>query len=217
MDKNKVSVFICGHKFNLITEDNEKYVTDIAQKVDTKINSLLSNSNLSKEKCAVMAALDFCDDEAKTKKAMSEIKEQIKDYIEDSAKLRSEIENLKAQIEKLESEKTDIINSKKTIIASSAETKLEKQAVSADDDLSFDIEVEKETPPAEAVAPVAPAPVAPQVAPKPAYSAPAPKQEKKRHNHAHVNPYKERFMQQKQTDKGYTPTRQYTLFDNKNE
>lgn len=217
MDKNKVSVFICGHKFNLITEDSEKYVTDIAQKVDTKINSLLSSSNLSKEKCAVMAALDFCDDEAKARKSMTDVKEQIKDYIEDSAKLRDEITRLKAQIEKLESEKAEILNSKKTIIASSVETKSEKPQVSADDDLSFDIEVEKETPPVPATTPAVPAPVAPPVAQNPIYPAPAPKQEKKRHNHNHVNPYKERFMQQKQEAKGYTPTRQYTLFDNKDE
>lgn len=217
MDKNKVSVFVGGHKLNLITEDSEKYVTDIASKVDTKINSLLTLSSMSKEKCAVMAALDFCDDEAKARQALSDIKEQIKDYIEDSAKLRDEIAKLKAQIEKLESEKSEILNSKKTIIASSTQIKEEREeVVSADDDLSFDVVVEKETPPTPELTPVAPTP-APQTPQKPVFTQPAPKAEKKRHNHTHVNPYKERFMQQKQNDKGYTPTRQYTLFDNKDE
>ena len=41
----------------------------------------------------------------------------------------------------------------------------------------------------------------------------APKAEKKRHNHEHVNPYKEKFMSKNKEDKGYTPVRQYSLFD----
>ena len=210
MEKNKVTIFVAGQKYNLVTADSEKYVTDIASKVETRINSLLSQTSMSKEKCAVMAALDFCDDEAKAREALAEIKEQIKDYIEDSAKLRAEIDTLKAQVEKLEAKNQEILNSKKTIIATSAEIKAEKEpTVSADDDLSFDLDssdnevtIERETPPM-------PAPE-----PKPVIPAPAPKADKKRHNHSHVNPYKERFMQQ-QDNKGYTPNRQYTLFDNK--
>lgn len=213
MDKNKVTVFVVGQKLNLVTADSEKYVTDIASKVETRINSLLSQSSMSKEKCAIMAALDFCDDEAKARQSLNDAKEQIKDYIEDSAKLRAENDDLKAEIEKLKSEKQELINSKKTIIAASTEIKSEKEdTINADDDLSFDIDdsdkevvVERETPPMPKAEPafVAPAPVA--------------KSEKKRHNHAHVNPYKERFMQQKDDNKGYTPVRQYTLFDNKDE
>ena len=210
MEKNKVTIFVAGQKYNLVTADSEKYVTDIASKVETRINSLLSQTSMSKEKCAVMAALDFCDDEAKAREALAQVKEQIKDYIEDSAKLRAEIDTLKAQVEKLEAKNQEILNSKKTIIATGAEIKAEKEpTVSADDDLSFDLNdgdeevvVERETPPV-------PAPE-----PKPVIPAPAPKADKKRHNHSHVNPYKERFMQQ-QDNKGYTPNRQYTLFDNK--
>ena len=210
MEKNKVTIFVAGQKYNLVTTDSEKYVTDIASKVETRINSLLSQTSMSKEKCAVMAALDFCDDEAKAREALAQVKEQIKDYIEDSAKLRAEIDELKAQVEKLEAKNQEILNSKKTIIATSAEIKAEKEpTISADDDLSFDLNdddkdvvIERETPPM-------PAPE-----PKPVIPAPAPKADKKRHNHSHVNPYKERFMQQ-QDNKGYTPNRQYTLFDNK--
>ncbi len=213
MEKNKVTIFVAGQKYNLVTTDSEKYVTDIASKVETRINSLLAQSSMSKEKCAVMAALDFCDDEAKAREALAQIKEQIKDYIDDSAKLRAEIDELKAQVEKLESEKQEILNSKKTMVAASSEIKAEKEpTVSADDDLSFDLDdsdnevtIECETPPMPKAEPafVAPAPVA--------------KSEKKRHNHNHVNPYKERFMQQKNDNKGYTPNRQYTLFDEKGE
>lgn len=232
MDKNKVTVFVAGQKLTLLSEESEKYVNDIASKVDTVINSLFTSTNMSKERCAIMAALDFCDDETKARKNLNEIKEQIKDYIDDSAKLRAENEALKEQIEKLKAEKEQLLSSKKTLVASAvvinndpqekedeqkevveemsaqiteeAVEEIAQTQISADDDLSFDIEEEQE---------IEEAPKPPQ---KPTVqSQPASKSEKKRHRHEHVNPFRQRHMQKKSEEKGYTPVRQYTLFDDK--
>lgn len=216
MEKNKITVFVAGQKLTLITTDSEKYVSDIAQKVDTTVNSLLNSSNMSREKCAVMAALDFCDDEAKAKGALNELKEQIKDYLEDSSKLRAENAELKAKIEKLENEKKELLTSKKTLIASAIEIKKETKTedleiitednkaheIDSSDDLSFDFDEEISQKEEEK-----PAHIAKQ---KPI---PAQKVDKKRHNHNHTNPYKERFLKQQNEEKGYTPVRQYSLFD----
>lgn len=219
MEKKKITVFVAGQKLNLITTDSEKYVSDIASKVDTAINSLFSASNMSREKCAVMAALDFCDDEAKARAALAEIKEQIKDYIEDSANLREENATLKSEVEKLTNELNELKASKKTLIASSVEIKKEKKQetveeieIDADDDLSFDFDEKDtviETEENKAEKEVQECAVEDK---KPVY-APAPKSDKKRHNHSHVNPYKERFIKQQAEQKGYTPVRQYSLFD----
>ena len=217
MEKKKITVFVAGQKLTLLTTESEKYVSDIANKVETTINSLFASSNLSKEKCAVMAALDFCDDEAKARACMNEIKEQIKDYIEDVAKLKEEIELLKAEVARLEGEKKTLLNSKKTMIATKVDIKEEKVApavnttndadnISADDDLSFDVIDSIEDVKDEAMEAVTEQP-ADKVAQQPK------KNDKKRHEHNHVNPFKERFM--KQNDKGYTPVRQYSLFDDK--
>ncbi len=227
MEKNKITVFVAGHKLTLITEESEKYVTDIASKVETTINSLFSASNMSKEKCAVMAALDFCDDEFKSRAALNEIKEQIKDYIEDSANLRAEIEALKAENERLKGEKEELLKSKKTMIASAVEIKKEKKTVeeieiSSDDDLFFDDEeiedtvkeAEKAVKEAEQLLKEAETIEKEQKKEVPKNeNKPAPKSDKKRHNHDHVNPYKEKYSQKNNSDKGYTPVRQYSLFD----
>ena len=222
MEKNKITVFVAGHKLTLITEESEKYVTDIASKVETAINSLFSASNMSKEKCAVMAALDFCDDEFKSRAALNEIKEQIKDYIEDSANLRAENEALKAEVTKLKGEKEELLKSKKTMIASAVEIKKEKKVVeeieiSADDDLFFDeeekddvIDAEKAVSKALDIAQEALDIVEEH---KDNDKKPAPKADKKRHSHEHVNPYKEKALQKNNSEKGYTPVRQYSFFD----
>ena len=219
MEKNKISVFVAGQKLTLITSDSERYVRDIASRVDTAINSMFTASTMSREKCAVMAALDFCDDEAKSRAALNEVKEQIKDYIRDSQALRDEIDKLKAEIEKLKGDKEELVKSKKTLIASAVEIKKTTKKteeveieINADDDLSFDfdedetventekvkVEEAKETP-AETVA------QEPKQQEK--------KADKKRHNHEHKNPYKERFIKQQSEEKGYTPMRQYSFFD----
>lgn len=213
MEKKKVTVFVAGQKLTLITTESEKYVSDIANKVETTINSLFASSNLSKEKCAVMAALDFCDDEAKARACLNEVKEQIKDYIEDVAKLKAENEELKAEVARLEGEKKTLLNSKKTMIATKVDIKEEKEPVieennkideiSADDDLSFEVEESVEVKAEEIV----------QAKPSNNATQQPKKTEKKRHEHNHTNPFKERFM--KQNDKGYTPVRQYSLFDDK--
>lgn len=230
MEKNKITVFVAGHKLTLITEESEKYVTDIASKVETTINSLFSASNMSKEKCAVMVALDFCDDEFKSRAALNEIKEQIKDYIEDSAKLRAEIEALKAENAKLKGEKEELLKSKKTMIASAVEIKKEKKTVeeieiSSDDDLFFDDEdieetikeTEKAINEAEKVAKEAEKTIveAEKIVEeqKESDNKADKKADKKRHSHEHVNPYKEKALQKNNNDKGYTPIRQYSLFD----
>ena len=210
MEKKKICVFVAGQKLSLITTDSERYVRDIASKVDTAINSMFTSSTMSREKCAVMAALDFCDDEAKSRAALNEVKEQIKDYIRDSQALRDEIDKLKAENEKLKSEKEELMKSKKTLIASAVEIKKTTKKteeveieINSDDDLSFDFdEDEPKTEDTQTDETVIEEPKQQEK-----------KADKKRHNHEHKNPYKERFMKQQSEEKGYTPMRQYSFFD----
>lgn len=207
MEKNRITVFVAGNKLTLITEQDEKYVTDVASKVDTAIKSLVSATNMSTERCAVMSALDFCDDLNKAKQDLNEVKEQIKDYIEDSAKLREENEMLKAKIEKLKVVKNESVAEAPVVISEKAEKKEEK--ITAEDDLFFDEEVVEN----KQISVVSPQEKKEYVQ----YNNPVQthnQNNKKRHEHNHVNPFKERFMK-KEKQGGYTPNRQYSLFDKK--
>lgn len=228
MEKKKISVFVAGQKLTLITTESEKYVSTIASKVDTAINSMFTSSNMSKEKCAVMAALDFCDDEAKARAALNELKEQIKDYIKDSETLRQENDALKSEIEKLKSEKAELLKSKKTLIASSVEIKKTTEKteeieieIGSDDDLSFDFDEDDDNTEIEDEEDIIDIPVNKDEKTEPVAVAPAisteKKTDKKRHSHEHKNPFKERFMKQQNEQKGYTPIRQYSLFDETDE
>ena len=227
MDKKRVSVLVAGQRFTILTDEDEKYVIEIAAKIDARISSLTISQNMTRERAAVLTALDFADDNEQDKRAIVEIKEQIKDYITQLARLseentalaqendqlrrefaalketqninaaslqdaqnakaadEKEKDALKAQIRALK-EQLALASVEKTPEASK-ETKPEKAEVTAEDDLFFG-------EPAEPV-------VMPQ------------KEKKNRHDHAHVNPYKQQFMQKQKEQKGYTQQRQYSLFD----
>lgn len=227
MEKKRVSVFVAGQRFTILTEEDEKYVIDIAAKIDARIASLTISQNITRERAAVLTALDFADDNEQDKRAINEIKEQIKDYVteigrlseentainEENDRLKREIsalketqklnsaslqdaqntkaadekekEALKAQIRALK-DQMDLIS-----VSHDAEpvqeTAEKEDKVTAEDDLFFGAQEEVEVKPV--------------------------KEKKSRHEHNHVNPYKQQFLSKKNEQKGYTQQRQYSLFD----
>lgn len=231
MEKNRVTVLVAGQKFTILSEESETYVVDLAAKIDARITAL-TLKNMTREKAAVLTALDFADDIEKDKKAQAQIKEQIKDYIREISELSAECESLKAQADRLKEEKEQerlekealqkIVKDLQTGIETfreqsakmvkpveaepkreeapaaaqaapeiSEEIKDDKPQTTDDGDLSFDF-IEEEQKPVHTSTPSAP--------------------KKKRHEHNHENPYKQQYMK-KQEEKGYTPQRQYSLFD----
>ena len=308
MDKKRVSVLVAGQRFTILTDEDEKYVIEIAAKIDARITSLVFSQNITRERAAVLTALDFADDNEQDKRAIAEIKEQIKDYLtqidalseqnialaqkndqleqeitslkaaaDDQAEASKEIEALKAEIgglregnaalkEKgaqsereiasLKAEADDQAEASKEIEALKAEINslheenaaLKEKGAQSDSDQIALKEAQKKITSAENVieglkAKVAlmeerlrkaqtanNAPAAPNGEAAPAQEtitaeddlffdtqeepAVKPQKEKKnRHDHSHVNPYRQQHMLKKNEQKGYTQQRQYSLFD----
>ena len=226
MEKNRVTVLVAGQKFTIISEESEKYIIDLASKIDARITAL-TMKNMTREKAAVLTALNFADDMEKDKKAQAEIKEQIKDYIKQVEELSSECESLKAQADALKEEK------EKERIEKEALQKIVKDLQSSIE--SFRIEsakmvsptpVSDEPEPIENTEPPEEREQKPPVEitddgdlsfetkeEKPAQNTQSSfSSKKKKHRHSHDNPYKQNYMK-KQEEKGYTPLRQYSLFE----
>lgn len=80
-EKKKISVQIEGRSYSLITSDDEKYVESVADEVINHIrNTISTGKNLDTRDCAVLAALDFCDDRNKAMK-------KNKDYVTKADKI----------------------------------------------------------------------------------------------------------------------------------
>ena len=232
-EKTKVSVLVAGQRFTLVTEKSEKYVIELADRIDARINSLIISGEMSRERASVLTALDFADDNENDKDAIREIKEQIKDYLSeierlnnDRAKLSADYSRLKEEYERLIAERASADEAETALKQSREEvTSLKAQNAALEQELSsLRAQLAQKTEETD------PEPVPlPQEAPEERETAPVitadddlpfdepeepviKPQKKKRHEHKHVNPYRKRAADQKE-QKGYTPQRQYTFFD----
>ncbi|MGN1050939.1 MAG: cell division protein ZapA [Acutalibacteraceae bacterium] len=126
MEQNKVTVYVSGEKFTLISDQDEKNVKETAEKVDTKIKSIqMGNPTIKKEKAIILACLDYCDDERRLLKECESLRLQMKEYLismENERKKcelqKTEIDTLKQQILNLQNQKGEIEkDNKKAVVA----------------------------------------------------------------------------------------------------
>ncbi len=232
MDNNKikVSVVVAGQRFTILTDKSEKYVRDIASEIDARINSLVLTSNMTRERAAVLTAMDYADDSVLDRENIAAVKEQIKDYVQEierlqdnNAKLVSDYNLLKAEYERLiedrqtaqdfEEKAKKALDDSQAQIASLKEQlkKANEQIESLKNQQSDDEEVPlPEEAPAEQEKPITAEDdlffdVEEEEVIKPE------KKKKNRHEHHHVNPYQQKAKDKEQ--KGYTQQRQYSFFD----
>lgn len=104
-EKNRVKLFIAGSEYVMLSDDNEEYVKALGEDVDEKISELMSrNSRLSPMMASILTALDYCDQYKKALSTADNLRSQIKDYLEDSAKARIEADEARREIERLNRE-----------------------------------------------------------------------------------------------------------------
>ena len=135
MAKKRVSVQIEGRNYALITTDDERYVSSVADEVIKRIRKAAQTSkNLDTRDCAILAALDLCDDKNKAVKknkdivgkadliiqnttelnrSCKEYKERLAEAINDNTRLVKRIKALEEQLRTLSNENIDLKQSLK--------------------------------------------------------------------------------------------------------
>ena len=104
MEKKRVSVQIEGRSYSLITTDDEKYVQKVASEVVSHIRKAAqSTKQLDTRDCAVLAALNFCDDRNKAIK-------KNKDYVEKADKIIQQTNDLNKLCKEYREKLTEAMN-----------------------------------------------------------------------------------------------------------
>lgn len=204
---NKHTVFVAGKRFVLLSEESNEYVLKIAREVSASIGKISEvNPTMESRSCAILCALDYADDMYKEIERSKRLSDNAKKVMAQSDKHAKDIKELKAKIDVKNAEIAKLkaeIDRLKALLADKPKAEPQKT----------------ETVKAEASAPkTKTAPVQ------------TPKKKEKKHSHDHTNPYKaqaekkrtvdttEPQKQEKTVDekpeKGYTPTRQISLFEN---
>lgn len=104
-------VFVGGKRFTIITDESEEYMKNIVERLDTRLRSIIStNPKLDKDSAALLASLDYCDEEYKIKKKLDENKEQMKQYLSEITRLHMEIDSLKREKKEMQIKINKILN-----------------------------------------------------------------------------------------------------------
>lgn len=105
MAKNRVHLKIGGSAYTVLTEDAPEYVEELAEELDKEMRSIINeNPGLSVTQAAVLTALDKADACKKSTASSDNLRAQIKDYLEDSARARMEVDVARREIERLNRE-----------------------------------------------------------------------------------------------------------------
>lgn len=105
MPANRIKLEICGSNYVISTTDSEEYVLGLAEKLDADMSQLLStNRTASVTTAAVITALGYLDELKKSTSGADNMRAQIKDYLEDAARAKLQLDEERREVERLRRE-----------------------------------------------------------------------------------------------------------------
>ena len=111
---NKVKLTIRGTNYYINTDETVEYTEELGRKIDQRLSDLLDGGlRLSINQATVLVALEMADALSKTLDEVDSLKAQMKGYLEDSAKAKSDRDYYKRELERIKTEskfKEDQIN-----------------------------------------------------------------------------------------------------------
>lgn len=103
--KNRVTVTVAGQEYTLIGTEDDGYIRKVAGHVDAQIRQVMDGSKISIADSAVLAALNIADEYFKEVAAAENLRRQLKEYLDDSARIKLELSEAKREIFKLQNRK----------------------------------------------------------------------------------------------------------------
>ena len=103
-----------GMNYHITTDESVEYTEALANEIQEKMSSILQHGFLlNSTQAAVLTALEYADKLNKAEEEVATLRGQMKDYLEDSAKAKSERDYYKRELERYKTEakfKNDQIN-----------------------------------------------------------------------------------------------------------
>lgn len=105
MEKNKVKLNIAGSSLCILTDENVEDTLRLADDLDDRITTVLNlNPRLSTTQAAIYVALEYADAKKQSDNDARNLRSQVQEYLELSAKARTDAEVCKREVERLKKE-----------------------------------------------------------------------------------------------------------------
>jgi len=99
VSKKRVSIQLDGRSYVVITEDDEEYVRDIAEEVSQSLlKASCSAKNLDVRDCAILVALDYCDDCQKERRRNKDLVEKADQIVRHTNELNRKCTDYKEKL-----------------------------------------------------------------------------------------------------------------------
>ncbi|MGN0968712.1 MAG: cell division protein ZapA [Oscillospiraceae bacterium] len=103
--KNRVTVTIAEQEYTLIADQDAAAVEKIAAHVDAKVREVMEGSRLSLADSAILASMNIAEEYFKEMEASENLRRQLKEYLEEGAKVKQELSEAKREIFKLQNKR----------------------------------------------------------------------------------------------------------------
>ena len=100
--ENRITVSICGTDYTFTAEESPSYMQKVAVLVDTKMSEILQSGRINRVDAAVLAAANIADELLKEQAASENLRNQLKDYLDEANKAKAEASDLRREIFKLQ-------------------------------------------------------------------------------------------------------------------
>ncbi|MBR3704264.1 MAG: cell division protein ZapA [Oscillospiraceae bacterium] len=100
--ENRITVNICGTDYTFTAEESPSYMQKVAALVDTRMSEILKSGRINRVDAAVLAAANIADDLLKEQASAENLRNQLKDYLDEANKAKAEASDLRREIFKLQ-------------------------------------------------------------------------------------------------------------------
>ena len=99
--KNRLVVNIAGQEFTLVAEESAEYMDTVAARVDAEIRRIAESFRGSSAHVAILACLNLTDALLKAQETSEGLRSQLKDFLEESARMKAEVSEMRREMSKL--------------------------------------------------------------------------------------------------------------------
>lgn len=98
---NRVIIDIAGQEFTMLVDENEKNLRRAATYVDQRVRQVIEETHLSLMGASVLTCLNISEELFKALEQAENLRVQLKEYIEESAKSKNELGELRREVNRL--------------------------------------------------------------------------------------------------------------------
>lgn len=95
--ENKITLNIGDQKLVIVAQEDESYVRKVAALVDSRLRELQAGSHMSLVSAALLTAMNIGDDYYKSLQGAENLRSQLRQYLETSARLQMENDELRRE------------------------------------------------------------------------------------------------------------------------